>query len=128
LLTGAWYSCLLRGFARAWQIQRQMLTANHWTEQAVLNRGVREGTEGFCNSIGKTTSTNQYPTEFQWLNHKGVHLEVPMAPAGYVSQKIVLLGINGRRCPCTGEGSMPQYRGIWGHGDRSGWVGRGTPL
>jgi hypothetical protein len=26
LLTGAWYSCLLRGFSRAWQIQRRMLT------------------------------------------------------------------------------------------------------
>jgi hypothetical protein len=27
LLTGAWYGCLLRVFARVWQIQRQMLTA-----------------------------------------------------------------------------------------------------
>jgi hypothetical protein len=44
-----------------------MLTANHWTEHGVPNRGVGERTEGFegvCNSIGKTKiSTNQTPPE-----------------------------------------------------------------
>jgi hypothetical protein len=43
-----------------------MLTTNHWTEHGVLNRGIRERTEGFegvCNPIGKTTiSTNQTPS------------------------------------------------------------------
>jgi hypothetical protein len=29
LLTRAWYNCLLRGSASAWQIQRQILTAIH---------------------------------------------------------------------------------------------------
>jgi hypothetical protein len=47
-------------------MQRQMLAANHWTEHRVLNRGVREGTEGVesvRNPIGRTTiSTNQTPT------------------------------------------------------------------
>jgi hypothetical protein len=32
LLLEAWYSCVLRGSARAWQIQRWKLPANHWTE------------------------------------------------------------------------------------------------
>jgi hypothetical protein len=32
LLMEACYGCLLRGSARSWQIQRQMLAANHWTE------------------------------------------------------------------------------------------------
>jgi hypothetical protein len=32
LLTGAWYSCLLRGSAKSWPIQMQILTAKHWTE------------------------------------------------------------------------------------------------
>jgi hypothetical protein len=31
MLTGARYSCFLRDSARAWQIQRWMLTANNWT-------------------------------------------------------------------------------------------------
>jgi len=48
-----------------------MLTANHWTENRVLNEGVRgrtEGAEGVCNPIGKTTiSTNQ---SSQGLNHQ----------------------------------------------------------
>jgi len=57
--------------ARAWQIQRQMLAANHWTEHGVPNGGIRErieGAEGVCNPIGRTKiSTNQTPspTELQ---------------------------------------------------------------
>jgi hypothetical protein len=64
LLTGAWYSCLLRGSASAWQIQKWMLTAIHWTEHKVPNGGARErtqGVEGVCSPIGGTTIwTNQY--------------------------------------------------------------------
>jgi hypothetical protein len=65
MLKGDWYSCLLRGPARALQTQRWMLTAIHWTEHGIPNRGVREraeGVEGDCNPIGRTTiSTNQTP-------------------------------------------------------------------
>jgi hypothetical protein len=39
LLTRAWYSCLLRGSASAWQIQKWMPTAIHWTEHMVPNEG-----------------------------------------------------------------------------------------
>jgi hypothetical protein len=65
LLKRAWYSCLLRGSARALQIQRKMLAANHRTERGVPSGRVRERTEGaedVCNPIGRTTlSTNQTP-------------------------------------------------------------------
>ena len=73
MLKGAWYGCLLRGPARALQIQRRMLAANHWNECGVPNRGVREGIEGVeggCNHIGRTTSTNQTPQKSQGLSHQ----------------------------------------------------------
>ena len=73
MLTGASYSCFLRGPARALQIQRWMLTSNHWTEYTVLNRGVREmteGVEGVCNPMGKTISTNQNPQISQGLSNQ----------------------------------------------------------
>jgi len=62
MLTGTWYSCLLRGSARLCQIQRRMLAANHWTENRVPNGGIRErieGAEGACNLIRTTIPTNQ---------------------------------------------------------------------
>jgi hypothetical protein len=63
MLKEARYGCLLRGPARALQLQRWMLSANYWTERGVPNRGVREMTEGVkrvCSPIGrKTISTNQ---------------------------------------------------------------------
>jgi hypothetical protein len=46
LLTWAWYSCLLRGSASAWQIQRWILTAYHWTEHRIPKGGARERTQG----------------------------------------------------------------------------------
>ena len=74
MLKGACYSCLLRVSARALQIQRWMLAANHRTECGVPNRGVRErtkGVEGVCNPIGRTTiSINQTPQSSQGLNHQ----------------------------------------------------------
>jgi hypothetical protein len=35
LLKRAWYSCLLRGSASAWQIHMWKLTVIHWTEHRV---------------------------------------------------------------------------------------------
>jgi hypothetical protein len=46
LLTGAWYNCLLRAFASAWQIQKWMLTTTHWMEHKVPNEEARESTQG----------------------------------------------------------------------------------
>jgi hypothetical protein len=75
LLTGAWYSCLLKGSATACPIQMWMLIAIHGTEERVINgwvKGNTEGAEGVCNSIGRTTiSTNQIPAKSsQELNHQ----------------------------------------------------------
>jgi len=50
-----------------------MLAANYQTEHRDLSGGVRErieGSEGFCNTIGRTTiSTNQTPQNSQGLNY-----------------------------------------------------------
>jgi hypothetical protein len=64
LLIGPWYSCLLWGYASAWQIQKWMFTVSYWMGHKAPNGGAREstqGAEGFCNPIGGTIIwTNQY--------------------------------------------------------------------
>jgi hypothetical protein len=45
LLTGTWNGCLLRVSASAWQIQMQVLAANHQAEHGAPNGRVRR-TEG----------------------------------------------------------------------------------
>jgi hypothetical protein len=63
LLTGDRYSCLLKGSTIAWQIQRWMLSANHWTEHMVPNGGARErtqGAEGVFSPIGGTNCGPEY--------------------------------------------------------------------
>jgi hypothetical protein len=58
LLSGPWYSCLIWGYASAWQIQKWMLTVIYRMEHRALNGGAREstqGAEGVCNPIGGTT-------------------------------------------------------------------------
>ena len=66
-------SCLLRGSARAWQIQKWMLTVIHSTEHKVPSKDARErtqGVEGVCSPIGgKTIWTNQHPHSSLGLNH-----------------------------------------------------------
>ena len=93
LLTAAWYSFLLRVSASAWQIQRWMISANHWSEHKLPNGGAREstkGAEGTCSSIGGATIwTNQYPQNSQGLNHQ--------------PKRMTLLYINGRRRPWSWE-------------------------
>jgi hypothetical protein len=91
LLTEALYSCLLRGSARVWQIQRWRLTANHWTEHRIPKGGVRERTEGpdeVCKPIGRTAiSTNQTPSELPGTKTSTrVHMKVPMTPATHVAK------------------------------------------
>ena len=71
--TGAWYSCLLRGSARAWTIQILMYAPNQQTEHRDPSgvRGRTYGAEGVCNSIGRTTKlANQAPQISQGLNHQ----------------------------------------------------------
>jgi hypothetical protein len=97
MLTGAWYSCHLKGFARAWHIQRWMLGANNWTDHWVPNRGVREkteGAEGVCNPIGRTTISNKQ--SFQRLNHH---------------QRSTHGGTHGSRCICSR--GWPYLASMW---------------
>ena len=116
LQTGAWYSYLLRGSASAWQIQRWMLLANHWTEHRVPNGGARErtqGAEGVCSPIGGTTIwTNQYPQSSQGLNHQpksthgGTYGSSCICSRGWpcsISLGGEALGLKKLRCPCVGE-------------------------
>jgi hypothetical protein len=61
------------------QIQRQMLTANHWTEHGIPDGGVGEGTEGAegsCRPMREATaSTSQKPQSSRGLDHqlKNIH-------------------------------------------------------
>jgi hypothetical protein len=72
LLIRPWYGCLLRGFARAWQILRWMLAANYWIEHWVpleeLEKGMK-GLRGFCSPVG------QIPWSSKGLDHlpKNIH-------------------------------------------------------
>jgi hypothetical protein len=91
LLTGAGYSCPLRGSARVWPIQIWLHSAKHRTEHRDPNGEVRARTkvaEGVCHPIGRTTvSTNQTPQSSKRLNYqpKSTHGE-PLAPDGYVAE------------------------------------------
>jgi hypothetical protein len=67
LRKGPLYTCLLWGYASAWQTQNWMLPVSYWMEHRAPNGVPREntqGSEGVCNPIGGTTIwTNQYPPE-----------------------------------------------------------------
>ena len=111
MLKGAWYGCLLRGFARALQIQRRMLAANYWTERGVPNRGVSEGTEGIegvCNPIGRTTiPTNKTPLPpppSELPGTKPSTKEYSTQLQLGMLQRMALSGISERKIPCSYEG------------------------
>ena len=85
LLTWAWYSWFLRGSTRTWQIQRQILAANHWSEHRVPNGGVRERTEeaeGFATPLEEQhyQSTRLLRAPRDQTTYQRVHMEWTMAP------------------------------------------------
>jgi hypothetical protein len=77
LLTKAWYSFLLRGSSSAWQIQKYIFTAIHWTKHRDPIEGARESTqwpEVVCSPIGGTTIwNNQSPQSSLGLNHQSMN-------------------------------------------------------
>jgi hypothetical protein len=90
LMTGASYSCLLRGSARAWQIQMWFsqptigLSMGSWIEELV--KGLKE-VKGFCIPIERTRiSTNQTPRAPRDQKNQGVHMEglMVLAEDGFV--------------------------------------------
>ena len=93
LLSGAWYSCLLRVSARAWQIQRWMLAVNHWTEPGGFQREklqkVLKELRGSAAPWGKGTTvwTGQSPGAAGNLTtNQRLHMEGPLALAAYVAE------------------------------------------
>ena len=105
LLKGPCYSCLIWGYASAWEIQKWMLTVIYRMEHRAPSGGAREstqGAEGVCNPIGGTTIwTNQYPRIRRWPSRPSLGREAP------------------RSCKLY----MPQYRGTPGPKRGSGWAG-----
>jgi len=126
-LTGAWYSCLLRGSARAWQIQRWMLTANHWIENRVTIGGVRErieGAEGVWIPIRTTIPTNQ---SSQGLNThpKTTHEQTHGSSCICSREWMALLCTRGRRSPVKAQHAFPTSSVRECQGEevgRSGWT------
>jgi hypothetical protein len=111
LLKGLWYSCLLWGYASAWQ--KWMVTVSYWMEHKSPNGGARESTQGakeVFNPIGGTTIwTNQYPqSSCLWLH---MYRRRPSRPS------------LGREAPWYCKLYMPQYRAMPGPRSGSGWVG-----
>ena len=99
-----------------------MLAANHQTEHAHPNGGVRgrtEGAEGVCNLIGRTKiSTNQTLQNTQGLTIEYTWWDLWLQL--HMCQSITLSAISGRGSPWFCEGLMPQYRGMLGQWGRSG--------
>jgi hypothetical protein len=129
-------SWLLRGSARAWQIQKWMLTAIYWTEHRVPNEGARESTQGakgVWSSLGGTTIwTNWYPQSSLGLNcqskktHGGTHGSRCMCSRGWPSRSSVgweAFGPVKVLCSSIG-GCQGQEVGVGGLGSR----GRGKGI
>jgi hypothetical protein len=128
LLTGAWYGCLLRGSSRVWQIERQILVANYWTEGGVSDGEVRDGTEGAegdCSPMeGTAVLTSQPPTKvYTWRNPW-------LWP--HMWQRRALLDISERRGPWPDGVQWPsvvecqgQKAGVGGWLGEEGWYWEG---
>jgi hypothetical protein len=87
LLIKTWYSWFLRGSARAWQIQRRKLTANHWTELwgTWWRRQRRDWRSwGGLQPHGGSSSVNR--PDWTGPPNKVYYLEWPMALATYVAE------------------------------------------
>ena len=62
-----------------------MLAVNHWTDHGILNKDVRErteGVEGVCKPIGRTINQPDTQNSQELTINKGVH----MAPAAFVAE------------------------------------------
>ena len=101
LLKGPCYSCLVWGYASAWQTQKWMLTVIYRMELRAPNGGARESIEaakGVCNLIGGTTIwNNRYTPELMSLT---VYVEDGLVHHHWEERS---LGIANFICPSTGE-------------------------
>jgi hypothetical protein len=111
LMKGPCYSCLIWGYASAWQIQKWMLTVIYKMEHSAPNGEAREstkGAEGVCNPIGGTTI---------WTNPRA-HISSCVYSRRWPSRPSL-----GREASWHCKLYMPQYRGMLWPRSRSGWVG-----
>ena len=106
LLKGPWYSCLLWGFASAWQIQKWMLIVIYRMKHRAPSGGARESTQGakgICNPIGgRTISNNQLPPPPELVSLAAYIKRWPSRPSLE------------REAYWTCKLHMPQYRGTSG--------------
>ena len=96
-----------------------MLTAKHWTELSVLDRGIGEGTEGvkdvYSPMGGVTVSTGQIP--WDWTTNHIINMKEILCPAACVAED----GLVG----CQQEEWLLDHGECQGRKMRvGGWVGK----
>ena len=139
MLTGARYTCLLRDSSSIWHIQRQFLTANHWTDHGITSGRFRERTEGaeeVCNPIGRTPiSTNQSAQGLRHppkSKHGATYGSSPICSKGWLCQASMgeeALGPVKLDAPVQGNaraGRQAQVGGAHPHRSRSKGDGTGV--
>ena len=114
LLKEPWYSCLLLGYARAFQIQKWLLTVTYWMEYWEPNEGARE----------------KYPKEIKesatlYLEQQYELISTPRAfeSSCICSRRWSNWSSFRRESPWSCKLYMPQYRGTTGPRRGSGLVG-----
>ena len=113
LLKGPCYSCLIWGYASAWQIQKWMLTVIYRMEHRAPNIGARESTQELKGSATLLVE-QQY--------------ELNSTPRTCVSSCICIRRWPSwpslwREAPWSCKLYMPQYRWMPGPRSGGGWVG-----
>jgi hypothetical protein len=123
LLKGPCYSCLLLGYAGAWQIQKWMLTVSYWMEHRAPNGEARESTQELKGSATlyvkqqyELSSTPRTPVSScicsrRWPSRPSLGREAPWYCKLYMSQ----------------YRAMPRPRkGNWWVGEQGGGGGMGN--
>jgi hypothetical protein len=111
LLKGSWYSCLVWGYASAWQIQKWMLTVMYWIEHRAPSGGEStQGAEGVCNQ--------QYDQQYELISTSRACVSSCICSRRWPSWPSL-----GRETPWSCIFYMPQYRGMPGPRSGSEWIG-----
>jgi hypothetical protein len=113
LLKGPWYSCLLWGFASAWQIQKWMLTVIYRMEHRAPNIGARESTQEL-----KGSATLQVEQQYELTSNPRGRVSSCIFSRRWPSRPSL-----GREASWFSKLYMPQYRGTPGPRSGSEWVG-----
>jgi hypothetical protein len=93
LLTGAWYSCLLRGCDRAWQTVLDVCSQSLVWAQGPQCRNYGKDWRNLMSlqNHRKKNNINQLNSQSsQGLNHQRIHMEAPMALAAYIAEDVLI--------------------------------------